>query len=305
VDLHDLFTIISKNENKLKFNTEQIGIVDFFPTNKFKVTYDPREIKENKLIPEKYFNRMDTLRWEVKSQVIQKNNLMILDLLASNHWKRPVYFAMTMGPESYIGLDKYFHLEGVAYRLLPVVAKSQDGQPGEINTDAMYENLMNKFQNGNMQDPGVYMDENNLRMSMNLRNAFGRLANCLILEGKKDSARRVLDRCMEAMPGNTIPMNFFVVPIAEGYYKVGEKEKADQIAEKLYTLINDDLVYLFSFSDDDLKEADLELQQDITTMQRLSMVTKDNNREQLAQKSERSLEKYYNLYMTRVYQPRQ
>ncbi len=303
VDLHDLFNVINKDESKLKFNTGQIGTVDFFPTKKFMVTYDPKQIKENKLIPEKYFSRLDTLRWEMNRQVIEKNNLMILDLLATNHWKRPVYFAMTMGPESYIGLDKYFHLEGVAFRLLPVVAKSQDGQPGEINTDIMYDNMMNKFQYGNMQDPKVYMDENNLRLSMNLRNAFGRLSNCLILEGKKDSARRVLDRCMEMMPENSIPMNFFVIPIAEGYYKIGETKKGDQIAERVYTLINDDLSYLFSFPDEDLKNSDLELQQAIMTMQRLSVVTKDNNRESLAQKSEASLEKYYQLYMTKVYQP--
>lgn len=304
IDLHDLFNVISKDESKLKFNTDQIGTVDFFPTKKFMVTYDPRQIKENKLIPEKYFNRLDTIRWELKRQVIEKNNLMVLDLLATNHWKRPVYFAMTMGPESYIGLDKYFHLEGVAFRVLPVLAKSQDEQPGEINSDIMYDNMMNKFTFGNMQDPKVYMDENNLRVAMNLRNAFGRLANCLILEGKKDSARRVLDRCMEVMPGNTIPVNFFVIPIAEGYYKIGETKKGDQIAERVYTVINDDLTWLFSFPDDDLKDCDLDLQQDIMTMQRLSVITKNHNREILAQKSEASLEKYYQLYMTKVYQPR-
>ncbi len=304
IDLHDLFNVITNDESKLKFNTDQIGTVDFFPTKKFMVTYDPRQIKENKLIPEKYFNRLDTIRWELKRQVIEKNNLMILDLLATNHWKRPVYFAMTMGPESYIGLDKYFHLEGVAFRVLPVLAKSHDEQPGEINSDIMYDNMMNKFTFGNMRDPKVYMDENNLRIAMNLRNAFGRLANCLILEGKKDSARRVLDRCMEVMPGNSIPMNFFVIPIAEGYYKIEETKKGDQIAESVYTLINDDLAWLFSFPDDDLKDSDLDLQQDIMTMQRLSVVTKNNNREMLAQKSEASLEKYYQLYMTKVYQPR-
>ena len=119
VDLHDLFNVINTNESKLKFKTEEIGTVDFFPTKKFMVTYDPVEIKNDHLIPEKYYNRLDTIRWDINRQVIQKNDLMVLDLLATNQWKRPVYFAMTMGPDMYIGLDKYFHLEGVAYRLIP------------------------------------------------------------------------------------------------------------------------------------------------------------------------------------------
>jgi hypothetical protein len=305
VDLHDLFSIIANDENKLKFNTDQIGQVDFFPTKKFMVTYDPKQIKENKLIPEKYFNRLDTIRWDMNRQVIEKTNLMILDLLATNQWKRPVYFAMTMGPEMYLGLDKFFHLEGVAFRLLPVLARGvQEGQPGEVNTDAMYDNLMNKFQFGNMKDPKVYMDDNNLRMAMNLRNAYGRLADALIREGRKDSARHVLDRCMEMIPGSTIQMNYFVVPLAESYYKIGEKKKADQIMEELYRLINDDLAYLFSFPDEDLKNTDLELQQDLMTVQRLSGITKEYKNEALSQKAEECLQKYYNLYMTKVYQPR-
>jgi hypothetical protein len=305
VDLRDLFHVIANDESKLKFNTEQIGTVDYFPTRKFMVTYDPKKIRENKLVPAEYLNRLDTLRWEIKAQAIQKNDLMILDLLATNLWKRPVYFAMTMGNEAFIGLDKYFFLEGLAFRLLPAVAKTQPGLPGEINTDAMYDHLMNKFQFGNMKDPKVYMDENNMRTAMNLRNAFGRLSTILIQQGKKDSARRAMDRCMEMMPGNAIPMNFFVLPIAEGYYKIGETKKGDEITEKLFTLMNDDLAYLFSFPDEDLKEMDLDLQQDLMTMQRLSAVTKENNRSTLAQKSEASMEKYYQMYMSKVYQERQ
>jgi hypothetical protein len=304
VDLHDIFNLLEKDESKLKFNTEQIGMVDFFPTKKFMVTYDPVKIRSDHLVPAKYFNRLDTIRWELSRQVVEKNNLMILDLLATNKWKRPVYFAMTMGPESYIGLDKYFHLEGVAFRVLPVTARPQDDQPGEINSDAMYDNMMNKFYFGNMQDPKIYMDENNLRMAMNFRNAFGRLAHTLILEGKKDSARRVLDRCMEVMPETTVPMNFFVLPMADGYYKIGETKKGDQIAERVYQLISDDLVYLFSFPDADLKEMDLDLQQSIMTMQRLSVMTKENKRDALAQKSEACLNQYYQAYMSRVYQQR-
>ena len=168
----------------------------------------------------------------------------------------------------------------------------------------MYDHIMNKFYFKSMNDPHVYLDENNMRMVMNFRNAFGRLASYLIREGKKDSAQRVLDRCMEVMPGSTVPYNFFVLPLADGYYKTGETKKGDEIVEKLYTLTSEDLAWLFSFPDADLKESDMELQQDLMTMQRLSAMVKENKRDALAQKSEACFDQYYQIYMSKVYQPR-
>ena len=52
----------------------------------------------------------------------------------------------------------------------------------------MYDNLLNKFEYGNMELPDVYLDETNRRLSYNLRTIFGRLANELVAEGKNDKA---------------------------------------------------------------------------------------------------------------------
>ncbi|MCX6252059.1 MAG: DUF2723 domain-containing protein [Bacteroidetes bacterium] len=302
VDLKDLFHVLNTDESKLKFNTSQYGMIDFFPSKKFMVTYDPQTFLKDHPLLTKYRSRLDTIRWEIDRQGIQKNDLMILDLLGENKWKRPVYFAMTMGPESYLGLDKYFHLEGIAYHLLPIKAKAEEGEMGEVNTEAMYNNLMNKFVFGNMQNPKVYMDENNMRMAMNLRNAFGRLANALINEGKKDSAKRVLDRCLEVMPENIIPSNYFMASIADGYYRIGETKKADEMAERLYKLMNEDLAYIFSFPDKDLQNSDASAQEDLMTMQRLAMVARDNKQRELSDKSQACLEKYFQLFTDKIKQ---
>jgi len=302
VDLRVLFNIIRKDEGKLKMNTAQMGIIDFFPCQKFMVTYDSASIVNSGSIPEKYLHRLDTLRWEIKRQYLEKNNLMILDLLASNDWKRPVYFVMTTGTETYIGLEKYFQLEGLAYRLLPVKARTHEGQIGEVNTGAMYDNLMNKFKFGNINKPGIYVDMNNARFIMNLRTIFGRLASALIREGKIDSARRVIDRCMEMLPDEAGRYDVFILPLMEGYYKIGETAKANRIAEKLYKYTSGELVYYFSFPDKDLKDMDIELQQSIYTLQRLSVITKDAKQENLAKDAELNLQKYYNLYIEKVYQ---
>ena len=80
---------------------------------------------------------------------------------------------------------------------------------------------------GGMDNANIYMDENNIRMTMNLRNNFARLADQLISEGQKEKAIKALDKCMQVMPEKIIPYNFFMLPVAEAYYKAGETEKAN------------------------------------------------------------------------------
>ncbi|MEI7662654.1 MAG: DUF2723 domain-containing protein [Bacteroidota bacterium] len=303
VDVKTLFDIITQDDSKLKMNTSQIGMVDFFPTKKFMVTYDPATILKTGTIPRGLENRLDTIRWEIKGQAVEKANLMIMDLLATNNWKRPVYFVMTTGADTYIGLDKYFHLEGLAYQLLPVKARGTDGQVGEVNTGVMYDNVMNKFKWGNMNKPGVYIDETNARMVMNFRGLFGRLADALIQEGKPDSARRVIDRCFEVLPETAVSYDFFTVPLIDGYYKAGETAKGNAITAKLSKNMSAQLAYYFSFPNEDLKSMDMSIQECIYTLQRLGVALKEAKQDKLATGTEALMKKYYDLYVEKVYQP--
>ena len=302
VDLRTLFNILNSHDSVLKSNTQQYGWIDFFPTRKFTVGYDSAEVLQKGYVPAKYAKQMSPLKWELKMNAIEKNNLMILDLLAHNDWKRPVYFASTMPTEDYIGLEKYFYLEGLAYRVLPATSNPKDGQIGEVNADVMYDNLINKFKWGNMQNPKVYLDETNMRMFTNFRNMFGRLADELIREGKQDSARKVLDRCVEVMPEKVVPMNYFMTSIIAGYYKLGDMNKAGAITERLYTQVDEDLAYLFSFPDTELKSLDLSLQEDLMTLDKLQSITAEYKQEILHKKIEPTFQKYYQLYLDKVYQ---
>jgi hypothetical protein len=303
IDVKALFSIIAEDDSRLKMNTSQIGMIDYFPSKKFMVTYDSASLIKNGAVYQDMVHRLDTIRWEIKGQAVEKANLMIIDLLATNDWKRPVYFVMTTGADTYIGLDKYFQLEGLAYRLLPVKATLSEGQIGEVNTDVMYDNVMNKFKWGNMNDPGVYIDETNARMVMNMRSLFGRLAEALIREGKMDSARRVIDRCFEVMPETAAGYDFFTVPLIGGYYKTGETAKANKMAEKLNKNLTEELAYLFAFPDKDLKSMDMSIQELVYAIQRLSVVAREAKQDQLAEKTEATLRKYYDLYVEKVYDP--
>jgi len=153
---------------------------------------------------------------------LSKDEMIILDIINNNKWKRPIYFAVTVGRDKYLNLQEYFQAEGFAYRLVPIKTKVKDQQIGRVESKVMYDNIINKFKWGNMNDPKVYLDENNIRMSANVRNNFVRLADQLIVEGKTDSAVAVLDRCNELVPNKKVPYNYFNLLMAEAYYKAAQ-----------------------------------------------------------------------------------
>jgi tetratricopeptide (TPR) repeat protein len=157
-----------------------------------------------------------------------------------------MYFAITVGSDKYLDLQNYFMSEGFAYRVVPVQFKSENGQIGGVDADTMYNNMMHKFKWGNMNDPNVYLDENNTRMAMNVRNNFVRLADALLAKDRKDSAITVLDKCAEIVPNSKVEYNYFNLLMAEDYFKAGANDKAKAVMNTMLSNYEDELNYFFS-----------------------------------------------------------
>lgn len=246
IEVSEIIDFIGDDNAKTKIPTTR-GKSDYCPTKKLKLSVDKERLIANGLVSaEKVDDIVNEVQWDLKGNGFAKNQLMVLDILANFSWERPIYFAITVGNENFMGLEDYFQLEGLAYRFVPYKTKSLDGQTGAIATEVMYNNIMNKFKWGNMQDPSVYLDETNMRMTMNFRNNFARLADALISEGKMEQAENILDRCIEIMPHEAIPYNYFNLPIVDAYYRMGKTEKAQAIVAILIDSYFDELDYYYS-----------------------------------------------------------
>lgn len=219
-------------------------LIDVLPTGKFYIDVDSMKVMKNKVISVKDTARLaKRISWDLGGRrYITKNDLMVLDLVAHNNWQRPIYFAVTTGDEAYVGLKKYFQLEGLAYRFVPIKqTDNEEAQGGRVNTEAMYDNIMNKFVWGGMDKKGVNLDENCTRMTGNLRMQMSVLAGALINEGKHKKAKAVLDKCLEVMPDENIAYDATVFTICGHYYDLKETQKANELAKKLFDIFESDL----------------------------------------------------------------
>lgn len=229
----------------------------YLPTSKFSLPVDTAVVMASGMIsPEEADMLVSEVTWEIADeqgpkQYILKNSFAVLDLLRNNNWERPVYFAVTTGPEVYMGLQQYFRLEGLAYRLVPIryPVNPNPNISGGVAADIMFDNMLNKFQWGNMDDTtgsGVYMDENNRRMVTNLRLQFANLAEVLVAEEKHEKAIETLDYCMKVMPEKNVPYDRILLPIIEAYLEVGELDKGKALAQRLFDINEDNLNYYHS-----------------------------------------------------------
>jgi len=112
----------------------------------------------------------------------------------------------------------------------------------------MYRNITEKFRWGNINDPSVYLDETNIRMASNLRSNFGRLARNLVDEGKEEQAIVILDLAMDILPNETVPFNYFIIPIIENYFITGEAFKGSAVARQMAGLLKKEMNYYISLN---------------------------------------------------------
>ncbi|MBX2981335.1 MAG: DUF2723 domain-containing protein [Flavobacteriales bacterium] len=231
----------------------QLGMKDaYIPSQNFRVPADSAFV----FGPEGMLTAADTayftgdIRWTINKQYVLKNHFMMMDLLANNDWKRPIYFAVTTGPDSYLNLQNYFRLEGLTYRLVPVAGESANPNTyGSVATDIMLDNVMNKFKWGGMDyEPGVYLDENVLRMTTNLRLQIATLATELAAEGRKEEAKQVLDLAQAKMPEKNVPYDRIMLPIIEAYYQADDTASANRLTQRLFTIMDENMNWYLSLS---------------------------------------------------------
>ena len=258
-------------------------------------------IRHKAVRPQDYDKIVDTITIDLSNRsYIAKDEMMILDMLATNNWERPIYWAITVGSNKYMNLQNYFQNEGFAYRLVPIKSESEPQSIafGTVASDLMYDNLMNQFKYGNMNDPNVYIDENNLRMMTNIRNSFNRLAVALIQEGKKDSAIAVIDRCLELIPNEIVQYEYFAMELAESYFNAGAMEKGKAMVEEAFGIFDNELSYYLSLNRKFIHTQSLseEIQRNMFYLQKMERMVRLAGDTELSKKIGSSLQAYFEKY---------
>lgn len=291
LELSDFNKWIRSDRSETKINIGKD--YDFYYTKKIRVPVNKRNITQHA-----DDSILDYIDIDLKTNQLEKKDIMILDLLEQNDWKRPVYFAITIGSSgrSFLYLNNYFRLDGMVYKLMPIDYSVKESEEiGGVDTDVLYPIMMEKYKWGNLNGD-IYLDETNIRMTMNFRNNFSRLAEELIKEKKYQKAKVVLDYCMEIMPGEKVPLNYFVHPIIESYYQIDAFTEANEIVDSLYKIYASELEYYFSFSENKISGVSLEILKNLQFYNQLLEICENNNHPKITT-MQQDFQRFYQNYL--------
>jgi hypothetical protein len=267
MDLYTMMKDYAGSDDPSKTEQGRDGsVLNIYPSKKVFVPVDINLVKQNGTV-----NANDSVvsevKFEIPKNVIYKNDAAVLNIIASNKWKRPIYF--TSPNASDLGIDSYIRQDGLTYRLVPVLNSP-------VNNDWVYDKMMNKFKFGSADVMGVYFDEENRRHLNSIRLAYAQAAGSLADAGKKEEAKKMLNKCDKMMLEENFPYgmvsrgqqhNQFSLQMLIAAYKAGDTALSDKISKAVRKDLEQQMTYLTNLPDSKQEN----MQQEIQSVQRLLM----------------------------------
>ena len=233
VEIKEVIDFVRSDDPRSKVKLADGTLADYIPAKRIALPVNKENALASGIVAEKDRDKMvDTVFINIKKNSLDKNQLMILDMLANFDWKRPIYMTQVYILQDF-GLMDYLQFDGYAYRLVPILTPTQNPyEIGRIDADYAAPLLRDTFRYGNLEDPRVYADyfiQYNLSAS-HARDAFARVAKELLRQNRVAEAVELLDLGLERMPTSQVRFtDTNTYPFLEAYYAasaMGDKEAA-------------------------------------------------------------------------------
>ena len=297
IGVSEALSFVENNDKRTKVPLQNGEWINYMPSKNLSLKIDKDAVVGSGTVaPEDTDKIVDEITWRVTQNGLFRNDLMLLDIIATNNWERPIYFANPNSVSKVLNIDKYCHLEGIVYRFKPVPATDYIQRVGGVDTERTYEILMaDDVRWGRLNEDDVTIDRESNRNSGMIKQDYIRLAQALVKEGKTDSVEAVLDRGIYFFPNNKIPFDYFMIPWADNYYSAGATEKGNDLVELLYNRYLEDLKYYTSLKKRFMNYYSDDIQESLAVLQRLSELARENGQTELADKIEKDLYDNLNL----------
>lgn len=236
---------------KMLFGEDRYEKFNFLPVSKFILPVNKNNAVKAGIIQAKDLGQtVDKITIEYKSTSMFKNNLLLLDILATNDWKRPINFSTggIYDPENIFYLGDYLQYDGFSYRLVPIkTPEREDGEMGRVDANSLY-NIVKNYRWGNFKDLSVHFDETCTQNIVSYRSSASRAAEALALSGQRNKALEMLDLASREIPVAKYNDPRSLSSMVYGYIVAGQEQKGLKLAEELKKGIFTEYDYYASLS---------------------------------------------------------
>ncbi|MCP9236850.1 DUF2723 domain-containing protein [Lewinella sp. JB7] len=243
----------------------------------------------------------------IDQRSLQKDEIAILDIINSNFYKRPIYFAVTCQPSKFMGLEDYMQLEGLALQLTATRTPSQTQRyqnigAGGIDVDKNYELIMNEWTWGNFDKVNTHVNTSYAPAIQSMRGVMLRTMDELMQRGDTERALEIGDKYFQSFPNMNFPFYYEAFIMLDPYFRSGNTERAADVIAQLAENTADRLNYYESLDEQVLNESYFyENRQGQAIAQQLILQLRDSGNETLRNRVEGILSNY--LYLAEAPSP--
>jgi len=297
-ELKEVIDFIASDDKRTLVPLQDGSFINYVPAKKLKLTIDSATVVNNGTVSLENADKIvDEIKWNISQNAVYRNDLMLLDLIATNNWERPIYFANPNSHKGVLDVDEYCHLEGVVYRFKPIRATEFVEGVGGVDADRSYEVLMDEdVRWGRINEDDVVIDRETARTVGIMKQNYSRLATALANQGKYDSVVEVLDKGIEFFPNEKIPYDYFTISWAYNYYRAGEMDKGNKVLNDIADRYKADLDYYASLDKSYEKYYSEQINESLSVLQRLSQVAREYNQTDLYRNLDDSLMTYIGIF---------
>ncbi len=240
IDLKQYLELLSKNYKQLRVDDSNI-----VPSKVLTLDINKEEIIKKGIVPKDMEDLIvPQMQFRLTKNALEKKDLAFLDVLATSNWDRPLYLNHTSMSQLNFDMSDYAVLEGNAYRILPI--KKPNPDKDLVNIEVAYDNMINKFGYRGLDNDKLYFTDDYRGFVLNTRSSLYALAESLVDKGDLKRAKEVLDFSMQKMPDKAVPYDHTAITLIDLLFRVGDKEKATQIATVVGDRSNEMATYLIA-----------------------------------------------------------
>jgi len=272
---------------------------NYLPVENIRIPVNKENVLKYGIVKEKDADKIvDYIDIKIGGSALFKNRLLMLDIIANNDWKRPIYFTGgAYNEEDYIWMKDYLQLDGLCYKLVPIKTPVDRANPfdmGRVDSETMY-NIVKKWDWGNSNSPDIYHDVETRTNSITYRGNLARLVEQFINEDKPKKAEEIADLAMEKMPVEYFGYYTLLEPYISAYYEVGAKEKARKLFKDVSIKYQENLNYYSSLDHRKQRELGEEIITDIERYKALVDVVINYDNE-FAEKESKTFTNFLQLF---------
>jgi hypothetical protein len=264
----------------------------YLPTKTIRIPANKEAVLANGTVMPEDSARVQDIVFTIPKNSLIKDETAILDIIASNNWERPIYFAVTSRPEKLIGLQNYLQLEGMGFKLVPVKSNPDRSLSfignGKLAADKIYGKIFGytdkdgkevppAFRWGNFDKKRLFVDRSYSPSVMSMRLVFIRLARHYIAAGDTEKAGKVLNKYFEAYPHMNFPYDHNIMFLIREYYRGNLAKDAEPHVKILANELKQYMDFYTSISAKDRESFAFDYQQSQRAVNELNSLVEQND----------------------------